>query len=750
MMKKQLWKSIFRIGLPVALVMGIIAILILASQNAELSLPEKKPITPIELNVDPDLKDAMQKMAENSDFILYANMKKAIISLEEKRSGAVWYSMPEALVTQEKIQGSSNMLLSSLIGIRYANRDNNATLQNAMAGSVNKNTMNARRIQNGVRFDFYFSGEGFLIPVTITLTENGLKAEVLSDEIVSADEQLKLTEVIVLPGFGAAPEDTQGYMFVPDESGMLIPFGKRLSSYSGRVYGADLAVTAKTKSKEESVMRLPVFGMKQGDKAFVAIITQGDGRAGISAITPGQKYNYSSVYSSFIYRESLLVNVSQKTFETTQANMFEKSPTGLKRFSVEYRVPAQKDYVGMANTYRQYLIEEKHMEPIKKNKGLLQLEVIGGVTRRESVLGVPMDRVVPVTGYQAVSDIASQYGKLGISQISISYLHWAKNASDKRLSSDLKAERALGGQTALREMLDKETARGNEIFLELNMTDMMAGQWGYNPKYDAAQSVQQEPAIQYSYLMSTYQVDPSADLVYLLSPNQLDRTFKAFSKQRNRLTPYGWAPSSLGNKLYSDFGKGGLDRGLAVEKWEQVLREIRGFQDELLLSTPCAYAVPYATVIQDVPLCSGGSLAAAQDVPFYSIALHGLVEMSTPAINAEASVEKTVLKALENGISLKVALGCENIEKLKNTRLASYSYIEQDRWIEKSVEAYKSIEPYLKKVESQAVQSHEQLQAGVYQTVFENGVGVVVNYNDYPVSVSGQEINALGYRPIRW
>lgn len=178
-------------------------------------------------------------------------------------------------------------------------------------------------------------------------------------DIQEQSSAVKLTTISPLPNFGAGREGEEGYFLLPDGSGALVSFEQSSTGFSGRVYGEDLAIVSKTKTAPDTRVMLPVFGARLGDQAMLAIITEGDARARVQATMASTKSPYCTVGATFIYRESILVDVSQKTFETTQVNMFEEAPCGLEEFAVEYRPVEQADYVGMANAYRSYLLQEK-------------------------------------------------------------------------------------------------------------------------------------------------------------------------------------------------------------------------------------------------------------------------------------------------------------------------------------------------------------------------------------------------------
>ena len=747
-MKKLPVKSFLSVGLSLVIVVGILLMLFSVSDGSTLETPSAEIITPIEVTIDNDHEDILVKAAENDRFVLYANLKAAVIRLEDKRSGAVWDSAPQGYDTDENIKGAARLSLGSLLNFQYADRDSNTTTQNSVAGCIQQENLNARLIGDGVRFDFYFEREGFLIPLEITLTDKGIRAAVPLADIREQSSAVKLTTISPLPNFGAGREGEEGYLFFPDGSGALAAFVRGSTGFSGRVYGEDLSIVSNTKTEPDTRVMLPVFGSKLSDQAMLAIITEGDARAEIKATMASDRSPYCTIGATFIYRESILVDVSQKTFETTQVNMFEEQPCGLEEFAVEFRPAEQGDYVGMANAYRSYLMQEKGLTPLEEQASPLTVQLVGGVMRQDNVLGIPVQRVTPVTTYADAAEIADTLRAGGVTDLTLNYLDWYKGADRSRLTVDMAAESRLGGSSGLKKLLEQMKEQGTGVFLDLNLTDMMQGQWGYNTKYDAAQTVQKEPAIQYTYLMSTFQTDANSPLKFLLSPALLGRAAEQVSAKLEKFSPTGYSLRSLGQKIYSDFGDRAVDRGVGLSQWEQVLGSLSE-KGAGMFASANAYAFPYASAILDVPLTSNRYLLESRSVPFYTMALHGLVPMSGASINAAEDSRTAYLRALETGVGIQYTLGMRNVD-LAAEAGSAYGYCTASLWMDEAVANWKEASGYLRQVSNQAVVSHEQLATGVYRTVFANGLGVIVNYNDTDAVVDGQAIPAKGFAPIGW
>lgn len=738
--------------LSLVVIVLVFALISSASVGDPFSAKPQETITTIDFTPANDHADSFEKVAENARFVLKANLRSALVRLEDKTTGAVWMSSPEGYDEDPEIKGAAKVSLGSLLNIRYADRDSNKAIQNAVVGSVNRGGMNAEKIENGVRFDFYFDKEGFLIPLEVVLNETGIVSRIPVGEIVEASSSVKLLSIIPMPNFGAGKEGEEGYLVIPDGSGALITFEKGLSvDQSHRIYGKDLAVVEKTRSEVPGVARLPVFGIRNNGNAFLAIITNGSSRASVNAVVSSSRSPYFQLESEFVFRESTVVDVSQKTFEFTRVNMFEPEHTALDSFETQYFFmdKGYADYVGMANTYRDHLINVKGMSPITEKRAPLYIGLFGGIKRSESVLGIPVSKVVPVTSYDDLKTINEGLAERGVKDVTYNYMYWSKGGTDSVLPVKMRTEQGLGSRSDFTSMLSYIQDSGAEIFLNIELTELNTSIPGFSKRFSSAQSVQREPVILYGYKMSTFQIDQTAKQVYLLKPAKLLKAVEGVLRNAGKFEFTGFSAASLSRTVYSDFGAEPVDRGSSQSIWESAIKSIAGSNDRFLVSEGNAYAIPYATDLINTPITTGKYLAQDHEIPFYQIAVHGLAVMATTPVNSSANSRTAILKAVESGISLNYTFGVRNVDKLTGTAYSGMSYISYDLWLEEAAENFSEVSEYLKDVSDQKIIGHERVENGVYRTLFANGISAVVNYTDRGIVVDGIEISPEDYAITR-
>lgn len=748
MKKKIPWQPMISTALSLLIAAAIIGLLMVISGSSELELQNPETITPIDFAPQGPFRSGMVRAAENDRYILWVDMSTAQVALYDKEQAQTFTSFPEG-VDELDIKNNVKFRLKSLLSFEYSDRDSNAyNTQNSFAGSVNKGNYSVRLTEDGVRFDFYFENEGFLIPLEISLTEDGLRSSVPLADIREESDRVYLTTVTILPNFGAAEAADEGYLLLPDGCGALADFSMRNFTYTQRVYGEDYAVIKSTSERVEEVARLPVFGVKRNDSALLSVISSGAARSYIDAAAPTEKCPYATAAARFIYREIITVDISQKTFESTQVNVFENSPCALERFSVDYRVCDGKDYISMAENYRKYLTN-LGVEPVSEPGDALYIDLVGGAMCRQSVLGIPVNRVLAITSFADAHRILDALKTQGVSGLTVNYRYWYQDGPQSSVTTDVKAEGSLGGDRGMEEF--SQWCRDNEadLYLDLNLTDLQKERWGYSRRFASAQSVRREPVVQYSYLYSTFQKQTEGALCYLLSPSLLVDTAGKTARNLDRFSVAGYSANGLAGKIYSDMGERETDRGKAEGLWSEALG-LLSEKTPLLLSAANAYAFPMADVITNVPVYSSGYRMETVSVPFYAAVMHGMAYLSIGDINGCSDPDNALLRALESGLGLKYTLGWENVARLSETSISKYSYISAQRWLSHAAENYKDLQGFLVAVSDQTLVRHELLTEDVRYSEFANGLGVYVNYSDHDYTAGSVTVPAVGYTPVGW
>ena len=134
----------------------------------------------------------------------------------------------------------------------------------------------------------------FNITLRYTLDERSLILNVPFDKIAYR-LSFPVTQLSLLPYFGAGGKDDKGYMLVPDGGGALIYFnnGKQNQiAYNNNVYGWDEAMP-RTAVINDNKAPFPAFGIQKNGNALLCVIEEGSSYGGIRADVSGRNSSWN-------------------------------------------------------------------------------------------------------------------------------------------------------------------------------------------------------------------------------------------------------------------------------------------------------------------------------------------------------------------------------------------------------------------------------------------------------------------------
>lgn len=744
------------------LLLMLLAVVVVAAINIKKSDDRIKELANIEKSKDTikTVKNydygapGFNKVAENDKLILDADFTTGEIRVTEKASGMEWYSNPKDK-EEDKIVTMKNRLASQFY-VKFVNVEAGITVEfDNVGNSIKKGTMTHEKIENGVKFTFGFTTANVYIPVQYTLTEDGFQAEIVVSEIKGVGSNPFLIDNIAfLPYFGAGGLEDEGYLFVPDGSGALIHFNNNkqaMQAYTAPVYGNNPTIVTTKQETVRETIRLPIFGAKVNDHAFLGVITSGDANSTITASTSKKANSYNYVHANAVLTDYNLKQIKgdQNAGKNTSSIDYRGNQTEGKNYCVRYFFMdgESANYTGMSNCYRDYLVKNGLLKdsPLADKKYMV-VDLVGAVSIQKYVMGVKRPVVTALTTYDDVVQIVKELKEQGVENLIVNYIGAMDTGLNNQMYDKVKPESALGSKKDFRNMVNYLKEEGVLLFLETNPIDLYEDGNGYKENQDSVRTYYDAYAFQYRYYLDTASYN-SASRWHLLQPVMACELIEKFTSTFEKWNLDNLSIDRVGNILYSDYTEDAdryISRAGVMALYRETLKKADEATEHLMLHGGNVYGVGYADVITDTSDGHSGYDMQDQSIPFYQLTFQDNTLLTAAGINTTVDYEYAFLKSLETGINLKYNLIYGNVSNLVGTdynTMVSYSY---DYWKSLAAEQYKEMQEAASQLAGKEIVSHEYLTQDVTLTQYESAT-VVVNYGIQPYNYNGQQIEAMDY-----
>lgn len=679
----------------------------------------------------------------NNEFALYLNEDRGDFYVKSVKTENKWSSIPESFFKIEKPKATLKKQALSSICVKIldvSSNDENTTAY-SYSDSVMYDGMKTEKTDNGVLISYYFPDYEITVPLEIALTDRGFTASVFSDGIKEEDsDSYRAISVGILPMFNAGTSDESGFLFVPDGSGAVINFnnGKEsMAEFSCSVYGRDYSVYAESDNTVEQQIRLPVFASVHTDSYSMSVITSGASVAYIKARSNTSALPFNYVYSSFSLRTKEYLRSNDRWSDTL---FYQKDKVKNHTFCIEYILcgEANSDYSDVANKFRDYLIEVFGLSAVNDTAGL-ELNITGATVKKQLVMGIPFNKAVSLTEYGELEEMLSTLSDAGIEDAVINFEKWSKYTALKSYAHSGGLS-LLGGKKRLKALMKTAEEKGYKLFLNTDPIRIYKNKSLFSVFNDYAHTLFNASAELYNYKSNTYAADEEQRVGHLIRKTKLGGSLADWNEITEKYGSYGLGLSGT-DTLYTDF------RDKAVSR-ENTLSEIINALENVSKNRSCLirggnyYTVAYAEFLSGTPSTASGFDIEDESIPFYQIALHGLVPYSVEAVNAQSDYHDAFLHSVEVGAVLSFELIGNGQDSLRNSEDEQLIYADADYWISEIIEMYDRVKELYKKTAGTAIKSHFSCADGVYVTVYDNGLYTVVNYNSQAVDTVYGKVNA--------
>ena len=589
----------------------------------------------------------------------------------------------------------------------------------------------------------------FNVTVNYKLDDGDFLVEIPYSEIrYRAD--YPITYLTVLPMFGAAGVDEEGFMFIPEGGGALINYnnGKiAQNSYYANMYGWDYA-TERTEVVSETKNIFPVFGMTKDGGSFICIMegasSYGAVQADISMRLNG--YNWACARYNVLHMDTYNVS-SAKSAATVY--MFEKQipdDTIVQR----YRFVDSEDYVDMANAYGAYLREV--YPSLAANDASeempISVELVGAIDKKVVRFGMPVDAVMPTTTFAQAEDIISDLLGQGVKNMSVRMSGWTRGGVNQKVLTSVKVLRQLGGEGAMKKLI--ASAEGSGVPLYFDGITCFAYDsgilQGFIPYVNAARFTTREQVRIYPYSVIFFQQDDWFTPFYLVQPAYAKQNATNLINKLSDIGAKGVAFRDIGNLLSGDYNpKHTVTREQVKQMNIDTLLEAKDAGERVMIKEGYDYAMPYADMITDMDLEGIKYSIIDAQVPFYQIAIHGAVDYTGEPINLADDWQTELLRCAEYGAGLNFTFMAEDAKILQDTFHTGFFGAGYDSWVEEAVQIINDYQKDMAGLNRTSITDHEVITSDVSVTTYANGTQVWVNYGTTDYTAGAQKIPARSY-----
>ncbi len=678
----------------------------------------------------------MMLIAENNLSALYVDLETANFVLYDKAGEQIWSAVPE----------NAGNTFSSMIKVTYTSSDGVSATVNAPSADSG---FSIKKIENGIKIVFEFSSEStsFSVPVSVKLSEGYFDVSIPYNEVEETGGS-RITDIELLPNMLYGSANEAGYVFIPDGSGAIINYSDSLSrneKYSARIYGndpcQDLIFPIITDAKKAY---LPVFGAVKGNSALFGVITEADAYASVNATMVSDSLTAGS---SFIFREHDLTGLQQSGGGERTLDIIQSKPMAVTPNVRFYTLSGDNaNYSGMANRYRDYLIETGVLkEKETAATSAVSVMAFGAAPEKKVVFGIPITTVRKATDFSELTSLYTSLTENGGEAPSFYLYGFLDGGYGAQTVTKPKYIGKLGGKKGYQEFA--AMAGKENVFTVYNTERSYGRSFDFLRFKDYMSSLNQTTVKVYyrSLASGRWHSSFGSWSFYTVKYQQklISKLLKKVPKDSSIVFEH------YGDELLSDFTSESptgrqVNLNFIIKAME--LASKKGVNVALEGANACV--VGPADEIYGIPLESSGFAIESQSVPFYTMVFHAYKKLSSLPVNFESSPQEYTLKAFENGISATYAVsGCDPYE-LKDTVFNFLYNSKIDNLLPQMKKYIKDYSETHQTLATETIVSHEYV-GDLSVTEYSNGWKIVCNYGETEQTYDDITIAKLDYAVIK-
>ncbi|HOJ10109.1 MAG TPA: DUF5696 domain-containing protein [Clostridiales bacterium] len=707
--------------------------------------PLKSEAAPLNVQLSGEYVEALK----TESLLLYCNLNTGAIAVFDRRNGHMWKSTIDIESDEgafKNVGVSWKKSMSSLFAISYINMNKNDVIIEKAFSTSDADDIKVTFPNNKVMMEYSFGKQGIKVAVEIMLEGDNLVVKVPVDKIEENDVY-GLIALELMPFFGASDRSVDGYIFYPDGCGAIMKFEnvekrpKDSKPYKAFIYSPEevsLKEYGQMKKDQQYQASLPVYGIKNGDNAFLAVVTKGEEETAIQVSPEGYAVNLNWAGVEFKYRHFynlILSNITINGKDIAKKTTSSKPDKELVLQDHEVRfmfIAGQNaNYSGMANSYREYLIKNNQLKQAVKPDGNipLALDIFMGIKEKRMLF----DKFITMTSFEQAKIITEKFLSNGVKELQINLIGWSKGGYGA-YPVNWPPERLLGGISGLNKYLGYTKENNVSVFLQAGFLHALGDNGGFSQKNDIA--------IQGNSLPVT-NIDKNR---FILNPFSAFNRFTEFLKKLNTFPYAGVALEDLGEFVYHDYNKKQPSgRNDTVQKWKDILNASLIEEKPLAVGGGNAYVLKYADRLFNIPVNSSNYHINDETIPFYQMVVHGMIPYTSEPGNLFFDPVKQKLQWVEYGCMPYFELTYESAIQLKHTKYNRLFNSNYESWLQTITEIYEEFNQRLKGIWSEKMAEHKKVNDKLVKIRYSNGTTIYINYDEKETYYDGYVIEAQDY-----
>lgn len=686
-------------------------------------------------------------VAQTAQLELKLDSKTGHFNVVDKRNGNVWHSYPdpEQWLTEGQ-EGTWRNHLRSPVMLRYIDLTGKVTQPKETNLLEEQGTItNIKNIDGGFQLTFEMPSKQFTIPIEVKVEGDSVVTRIIDSGV--KEGSLSLIWIRLYPFFGAEHSDDsqEGYLFVPDGSGALIPYTEHSTNvnriYQEPIYGTDVSFKANDDPQSRNQITMPVFGAKEGDKAFLSIAEDGAELADVVASPSGVFSGYNWITAQQNYRSTYrqVTNEAKGRFFIT----YNKNQRFTGDRSVRYVLldKTKASYVGMAERYRQYLMDTYAMKPLKpKNSTKMPMEISLVGAERED--GLITDRYLKATATSDAMKIVQRLYGMGIDNMVVNYMGWAKGGYSD-FGAPAPVDRRLGGKDGMEQFIKFAHTLDIPVYLHTNYMKNTSTIGSFNKRQNGLRDLGGtvlEDFVSLGYLDKVIDTD-----INYFKDLGADGVTLGVAEGRG-----AGGSSGLGRTVNSDYNSNyPLGREDSRKKQQELIQKFKDAGLDVRGTESSSFAFPLVSSIDQLVDDYSYDSFSSTAIPFAQIALHGMVNYTSSYVNERQEYQKQFLRDLEYGSAPSFIFINENGEDFRNADTLHLFSPDYRDWETQALEQYQKMNEALGDVQDKFIVNHRTLAPEVKETTYSNGKRIIVNYGNSTYSNGGITVKSLDYLIVK-